>query len=704
MVDPVYSPVTGRHGYYVGSELRASTVNTLIPYTDRVKYLVLEERPASENKLPDVFRDSFSRIGSLRTGREFAASLAYQRLVRAGKDVSEFISAVEQLVLPNRDLEGVDAPHYLKRIIYHGYAKNESSTTHAWSLISGLRNSDNDSVRTLGDSLAGENARGPFVFITAEADPFSKAGGLANVTYELPRQLAANGEEVYVITPRYRHGSDQAILRMERAIERYDAQYTGKNVEFYIESDRYEVGVHSATVGKVTYFLLDHHEFFDGLYWGFTAEEHMRRRVAIARAAAETILTFAIQPLFIFTNDAYTGLFHGIIRSDTYYGSNNSFDRTAFFHIIHNGGWQYFDAYDRYQEGKDLLTLLNISLNDAQNFCDPVYPSRINCMAAAIRFSDKCMTVSPSYADQLRVAGDGLENILTDIVGINNALATDFVERAEGVFSDAVVTERLYAEVLTAVRSDTILETKLRERYPELLEDDFAIDTIASDERREIVVRMRNKLVTQAQYGLSIDPDAPLLTMLHRVADQKGFQLLLEASEGLFGNLGAQLIAGGPVAWDDEQARALADGLQQLGNWYPGSASIHLGFHDVRMPLLASDAFLMPSRHEPGGISQLEALVCGCPVIARVTGGLRDTITQFEMTGGNLTGTGVLFTDFTANAFYEAIDEFVTLWQGFNDQQRHKARNNARNSVYYWDKSADRYVREAYGFREIIHT
>jgi starch synthase len=704
MFDPVYSPVTGRHGYFLGSELRASTINTLVPYTERVKYLVLEKRPASEKDLPDVFRDSFSRIGSLRTGRQFTANLAYQRLVLAGKDASEFPSAVEHLVLPICNVDGVDAPQFLKRIIYHGYAKNESNTSHAWSLISSLETSENDSLRALGERLTGDNARGPFVFITAEADPFSKAGGLANVTYELPRQLAANGEEVYVITPRYRHGSEQAIQRMERAIERFDARYTGKNVRFYIESEKFEVGVHTAMVGNVTYFLLDHHEFFDGLYWGFTAEERLRRRVAIARAAAETILTFDIKPLFVFTNDAYTGLFHGIIRSDAYYANNDSFDRTACFHIIHNGGWQYFDAYDRFQEGKDLLTLLNLPLNDAENYCDPVYKSRINCMAAAIRFSDKCITVSPSYANQLRVAGDGLEHILSDIVGINNALATDFVQRAEEVFDDVDAIEPLYAEVIEATRTETKLESKLRDRFPELLKDNPDMASIASNERREIVVRMRNKLATQAQYGLAIDPDAPLLTMLHRVADQKGFQLLLEASQGLFANLGIQLIAGGPVAWDDEQARTLADGLQQLGTWYPDSASIHLGFHDVRMPLLASDAFLMPSRHEPGGISQLEALVCGCPVIARVTGGLRDTISQFEMTDGNLTGTGVLFTDYSAKAFYEAIDEFVTLWRSFSDAERYKARKNARSSVYYWDKSADRYVREAYGFREIIHT
>ena len=220
--------------------------------------------------------------------------------------------------------------------------------------------------------------------------------------------------------------SDKSMKKMRDAVKKYGLAYTGVSVRFKIMGDEYEVGVHHANVEGVGYYLLDHHEFFDGLYWGVTAAEKIRRRVAFSRACVEVIAVFNLNPSYTFTNDAYAGIFNGIVRCDHVYRDSSHFRRNTFLHIIHNGGWQYFDAYHRVENGFDLFNLFNLPSWTAGDFCDPVHPERLNCMAAGIRFADRAITVSPSYAKQIEYACDGLERILQGVIGISNAIGSDF--------------------------------------------------------------------------------------------------------------------------------------------------------------------------------------------------------------------------------------------------------------------------------------
>jgi hypothetical protein len=225
----------------------------------------------------------------------------------------------------------------MKRAVFHLFRlkKTGSDTVRAYSRR--LRSESDETLRHLGEQLLYHNQRGAMVFMSAEADPFSKSGGLANVVYELPRELVRLKEEVYVISGYYHQGSDKEKQKMAEAVEKYGITYTGVNVHFFIMDQHYEVGVHSGKVDGVTYFLLDHHEFFDGLYWGYTASEKLRRRIAFARACAEVISSFSLDPHFTFTNDAYIGLFNGIVRCDPYYYRSDHFRRNTFLHIVHNG-------------------------------------------------------------------------------------------------------------------------------------------------------------------------------------------------------------------------------------------------------------------------------------------------------------------------------------------------------------------------------
>ena len=213
---------------------------------------------------------------------------------------------------------------------------------------------------------------------------------------------------------------------------------------------------------------------------------------------------------------------------------------------------------------------------------------------------------------------------------------------------------------------------------------------------------MRTKLLAQLEYGLVVDPDQVLYVMIHRVSDQKGFQLLLEASEGIFRNLGVQAIIGGPIAPNDHRAEQLADGMRALMEHYPGAVSTRIGYQEISLPLLAADAFLMPSQFEPGGISQLEAMSCGCLVVAHATGGLRDTVTPLQLRGSTVSGCGVLFGDYRPAAFLDAMERCTRFFRHASGGQIQRARSNARRSIVSWERAAQRYLEELHALQETI--
>jgi starch synthase len=229
-----------------------------------------------------------------------------------------------------------------------------------------------------------------------------------------------------------------------------------------------------------------------------------------------------------------------------------------------------------------------------------------------------------------------------------------------------------------------------------------SVNTIEDPTRRYIVVRMMNKLMLQQEKGLEVNPDRILFCMIHRISEQKGFQLLLDASEGVFKNLGFQAIIGGAISSGDNKGEELAHGLYLLSQYYSEDVNVSLGFQDVAVPLLCSDIFGMPSLHEPGGISQLEAFAAGCLVVARATGGLRDTVFPVQVGEESVTGNGFLFSDFTPWAFYDAMERAHQFFTGNDENTIYSARVNAENSIYFWDTPAKRYINEIYKLAEKI--
>jgi starch synthase len=703
IVDPLYSSITGHYGYFTGKELKVSRINTVVSYTERIKLLNLESLERIEDQYREFLKDSFFRLSSISKEAGFLSNFSFLEIASRISDFGRLRDFLSEFLIPLFwDNHRYFLELGLKRAFFYLFYHGISDVTTLIEYMSRLSDESDEKLSGLGRSLLLHNEKGPLVFMSAEAEPFSKSGGLANVVYELPRELVKRGEEVYVITGLYRHGDEKSVQKMRSAIQKYGVRYTGRNVRFKILDAEYEVGIHYGEVEGIKYFLLDHYEFFDGLYWGITAQEKLRKRVAFARACADVIVSFGLKPHFTFTNDAFVGIFNGIVRSDPVYCNNGNFFRTTFLHIIHNGGWQYFDAYYRYENSFDHFELFNLSSWRAPDFSDPVFQNRINCMAAGIRFADRTITVSPSYARQIEYACDGLEVLLDNVIGISNAIGENFKVRIMNQFNQRGFHQRYYPELLEIAGNDSGIREKIASKYPEILEGSEKVYGIESNSRRYVVARALNKMLLQIQRGLAVDPDKMLLVMIHRITEQKGFQLILDSSEGIFKKLGLQAIMGGAVSSGDKRGDELAHGLYLLGEYYPDSVSVTFGFQDVSIPLLSSDLFCMPSMNEPGGISQLEALACGCFIIARATGGLRDTVFPLRVLNGEVEGNGFLFSDYSAWAFYDAVERAHNFLLGNGDEMIYRARINAERSVYYWDMSARKYIEEIYKIKEMV--
>jgi len=427
-----------------------------------MKLFRLEVLNPEEDHYNDLLLDSMKRIPSRDDHSHFPKTFAFEETGKHLDSDLNFIAFLESTLLPLFEKQPqYDAAFILKRLLYHFFKNNPESGKSILARVKALRNSENEAVINIGKNLEEHFKTGSMVFIAAEAEPFSKSGGLANVVFELPKKLAEMGERTCVIVPMYRNGAAPAMEKQRRMIETYGITYIGKNVRFMIAGAHYEVGVHSGRVNGVTYYMLDHHEFFAGLYWGYTGFEKVRHRTAFSRACAEVITTFHLHPFFVFSNEAFTGIFNGIVRSDPVYARHPDFSRTHFLFVIHNGGWQYFDAFHRFENGMDLYSLLNLPPQYLDKFLDPYNPAKLNLMATGIRFSDRVLTVSPSYARQIEVACDGLEHLLHNVIGISNAIDADFYQKVTRRVRETHFVDTYLPELKARVDADGELRKKL---------------------------------------------------------------------------------------------------------------------------------------------------------------------------------------------------------------------------------------------------
>lgn len=493
---------------------------------------------------------------------------------------------------------------------------------------------------------------GEVVFATPEG-PHAAAGGLAQVISGLPHELARAGVPATIIAPLYRyangnkHGEAQQILSHGIKLgdvtvkPRYACSVTVNLGPTYQPGTSQlrraptavPVKVYEASHGALRVFLLSNSSVFDRLYQPVFADEQLRRAVVFSRAVLETIASkqLGIRPSVLVSNDWMTACVPAFCALDQTYQRVPWLRHCKTLHMIHNGGADYHGRLPNHANGnEELWPMLNLAPEHFFGFRDPHNYDLLNFSMAAAHHATGILTVSEPYARQLleHGGGDGLEHVLThkrDLVfGISNGINRPEINR--------------YLSLIAGKGGESFAS------LDELLEAKNAA-----------------KARIQERYGLARSPNARLVSFVGRMAEQKGLNLLSGFVSGtntsvledlLSKHPEIQVLVAGPLTEGDPSSHGLRGALEYLTALYPGRVRAVFDYvpHSTALEIIfGSSFFLMPSRFEPGGITQLEALACGTLVIGRNVGGISSTIENYSAAAGS--GNGFLCNDYTPTAF-----------------------------------------------------
>ncbi|HTI14585.1 MAG TPA: glycogen synthase [Dictyobacter sp.] len=464
--------------------------------------------------------------------------------------------------------------------------------------------------------------------LAAEIEPFAKVGGLAEVVGALPKSLQALGHDVRLVMPRYRQ-VDLQHFHLETILE---------NVPVPMGKYRAQVSVLKAEIGDhIPVYMIDAPRFFDreNIY-GYTDDGE--RFILFCRAALEAVRALNWSPDIVHCNDWHTGIvpnwLHTLYRDDAF------FEHTASVYTIHNLAYQGIFGYR-------LLEVAGVASNGF------VYPqiaelaNVVDIMGRGILFADAITTVSNRYAQEI--------------------LTPTFGERLDHMLRSR--RDRLFG-ILNGVdyqEYDPATDHYIHSQYDvDLLEQ-----------------RAANKAALQEQAHLPVRADVPVLAMVSRLTDQKGFDLLSQIIKPLLGQ-GVQFVL---LGVGDQHYHEM---FSNLAAQYPEQIAIFLTFNaEIRQRIFAgSDMFLMPSRFEPCGTSQMLAMRYGCVPIVRRVGGLADTVPNYNPSTGE--GVGFVFENYDPWEFFAAVMRALTLYPLKDIWRTLQIRGMQAN--HSWRASAERYV------------
>ncbi|MBL4711863.1 MAG: glycogen synthase GlgA [Gammaproteobacteria bacterium] len=469
------------------------------------------------------------------------------------------------------------------------------------------------------------------VFIASEAAPLAKTGGLADVVGSLPHALKKLGHRVTVIMPFYRQQiSDAGIETRSMKLE----------VEMWADGQQRHCPLHKTTVDGLDFILIEQDDLYarDGIYGppGGAYEDNLLRFLLFDRVALEAAALLPGNTDIIHCHDWQTGMIPLLLKTQYYHHAKIAQARTVY--TIHNLAYQgVFPA--------DWIHRLGIPSHhfNAEGF---EFHDQINCMKAAIESCDAITTVSPSYAQEILTPeyGSALEGFLGNhaakLSGIVNGLDID--------------------------DWDPLTDSNIVENYGP----------------GKIAGKKQCKKDLQERCGFEVSAKIPMLTIISRLAEQKGIDLLIANIEAWM-KRGYQLVVlGSGDAKDEEQ-------LQQLVLKHPKQLFFYKGFNEglARKIYAGGDIFLMPSRFEPCGLGQLMAMRYGTVPVVRATGGLRDTVTDYN--DSKTEATGIHFTEATAAAFDLAVEQAVELFHKPSVWSHIRTHALKRDSS--WDASAKEY-------------
>lgn len=479
--------------------------------------------------------------------------------------------------------------------------------------------------------MADSSKKMQIVFASAECAPFVKTGGLGDVAGSLPAALVRAGAEVIVMVPKY------ATIKAE-----YKAQMEHFS-DFYVSLGwRNEYcGLEKLEHDGVTYMFVDNERYFARDYpYGFFDDGE--RFAFFSKAITESLqhLPSGFECDILHCNDWQTALAPVFLRE--FYQGLPLYDRVKTVFSIHNVAFQG-QFSDTVME--DILGVAHIPAAASQLRCDAC---SINYMLGALRYADAITTVSPTYANEIQTPefGEGLDGVLRErsyaLQGILNGI--------DVAGFDPATDKRIAANYTVEDRSGkAVCKAKLQE-----------------------------------ELGLEVRDDRPLMVMVTRLTRQKGLDLVMYALD--------RILAGGvQVAVLGTGDRDYEDGLRYFQDKYPGTMAARIEFDPALSQRMyaAADMFLMPSKFEPCGLSQIIAMRYGTLPIVRETGGLKDTVIPYnEFTGE---GTGFSFSNFNGDEMGDAVFRAARLFWD-NREAWGQLVTQAMSQDFSWTRSADKYL------------
>lgn len=479
--------------------------------------------------------------------------------------------------------------------------------------------------------MADSSKKMQIVFASAECAPFVKTGGLGDVAGSLPAALVRAGAEVIVMVPKYATIKDEYKAQMEHFADFYVS--LGWRNEY--------CGLEKLEHDGVTYMFIDNERYFARDYpYGFFDDGE--RFAFFSKAITESLqhLPAGFECDILHCNDWQTALAPVFLRE--FYQGLPLYDRVKTVFSIHNVAFQG-QFSDTVME--DILGVAHIPAAASQLRCDAC---SINYMLGALRYADAITTVSPTYAGEIQTPefGEGLDGVLRErsyaLQGILNGI--------DVAGFDPATDKRIAANYTVEDRSGkAVCKAKLQE-----------------------------------ELGLEVRDDRPLMVMVTRLTRQKGLDLVMYALD--------RILAGGvQVAVLGTGDRDYEDGLRYFQDKYPGTMAARIEFDPALSQRMyaAADMFLMPSKFEPCGLSQIIAMRYGTLPIVRETGGLKDTVQPYnEFTGE---GTGFSFSNFNGDEMGDAVFRAARLFWDNRDAWNQLV-TQAMSQDFSWTRSADKYL------------
>ncbi len=467
------------------------------------------------------------------------------------------------------------------------------------------------------------------LFVSPEGLPFSKTGGLADVVEALPKALAALGHDVAVVLPRYRGTRVSTIVVPSLTIP------MGDTLRFPAIAD-------GAVLHGVRYFFVDDPEYFDrdALYTsrGKDYPDNGERFALFSKAALE-IAKQVWRPDVMHCHDWQTALVPVLLRA--MYAGDLLLRGLPVVFTVHNMG--YHGLFDRGLLARAGLPASLFHIKSLEFY------GRVNYLKGGLLAADWVTTVSPRYAQEIMTPefGHGLDGVVRErsgrVVGILNGADYSLWDPENDDFIAAKYSAK-YLDGKALCKKDLLREFRMPEKSAE----------------------------------------RPLIGIVSRFADQKGFDLLAKvASEMLRENLALVVLGTGEPKYERF--------LRALASRFPGKMGLRIGFDNALAHRIeaGADMFLMPSRYEPCGLNQLYSLRYGTVPIVRATGGLDDTVEPFEPFSGK--GTGFKFAEYDDRALLAAVRRVLEIFRDAKAWRRLQLNGMAKD--FSWKASAAGYAR-----------